>query len=734
MKIQEISSPCGLRLSDGKQQLFVLPLSEKIFRVTDHLKSQTPAVIFSSTKKVKFTFGEEHGGVRISTRFGSLFVDSDFRLFLTDAKGKELLREVPYTYVSPEPTDRLAEKEGHRFVGGTSYAFLKSFALSDEHFYGLGDHPGPLDHRGYEFVNWNTDDPHAHEDDFPSLYKSTPFLLVKKEGGFVGVFLDNSYKTIFNCGVDEKQWFIGASKGSADFYFLLGPSAAEVVSEYAALTGTFPLPARWTLGYGQSRWSYASEGEVQEVVDGYAQAKIPLSAIYLDIDYMDGYRLFTVNQKRFPHFDKMIEGLHRKGIKLVTILDCGVKVDPAYSVYADGLKKQVFGTYQGTTYVNEVWPGASVYPAFNEEKTRVWWGQHCQNFLKHPLDGLWCDMNEPASFKGPLPNDVLFGHEKHEKIHNLYGHYMAEATSEALKEATGKRPFVITRACFSGTQRYSTVWTGDNQSIYSHLHLALPQQLNMGLSLMPFVGTDIGGFSGNCPSELMARWIEVGCFSPLFRNHSDCACHKQEAFRYPQQIQDIYRKWVLFRYQLTPYYYDLLRIEAATGWPLLRPLFFHYDEARFLNDNSEFLVGENLLVAPVLDAGVSSRVLSLPRGLWYSFNGQEKRSGGEYLHDCPLGETLVFVKAGSIIPQYPEGYADLDKNPDELVLRIYPGKGTYRHYQDAGDGFGYQKGEYNLYEFKHDGGKFSYRLLHEGFPKYHSLRLVFGRKEKIIVL
>jgi alpha-glucosidase len=734
MKIQLLTSPNGLEISQGGKHLYILPLTEKIVRITTCLKSETPAVIYSSTKNVPFSFKEVSGGLRVLLPRASLFLDNQLHLSLSDQKGHEFLEEIPYSYNSPEPADHLAEKEGHRFVGGTSYAFLKSFALSDEHFYGLGDHPGPLDHRGYEFCNWNTDDPHAHEDNFPSLYKSAPFLLVKKETGFFGVFLNNPYKTLFNCGMDEKQWFIGATGGEADFYFLLGPSAADVVSELATLIGTFPLPARWTLGYGQSRWSYANEGQVQEVVDGYAKAQIPLSAIYLDIDYMDGYRLFTVNQKRFPHFDKMVADLHKKGIKLVTILDCGVKVDSGYSTYAGGLKNHAFATFEGKTYVNEVWPGASVYPSFNVEKTRLWWKRECQAFLKHPVDGLWCDMNEPASFKGPLPNEVLFGSEKHEKIHNLYGHFMAEATSEALKESRNKRPFVITRACFLGTQRYSTVWTGDNQSIYSHLHLALPQQLNMGLSLMPFVGTDIGGFSGNCPSELMARWIEVGAFSPLFRNHSDCACHKQEAFRYPQQIQDIYRKWVLFRYRLTPYFYDLLHEEESTGWPLLRPLFFHYPEARFLNENSEFLLGEKMLVAPVLDAGATSRVLSLPKGSWYSFDMKERFLGGAFLHSCPLAETLVYVQAGAIIPQYPEGYSDLDSNPQELILRLYPGKGRYLHYQDAGDGFGYRKGEYNLYLFEHDGGKFSYHLLHEGFPKYSSLRLIFAKKEKIIAL
>jgi len=721
-----------LVLSDSERRYYVESFGPNIVRFSEKIEHDTPAAI--ATKR-DFSFSvtaSEEESVMVGLRDCTLRIKKDFSLILSCQEGV-LLKEIPFGYHSPEPNDHTPVTEGRKFIGGTEYPLLRSFALTDEAFYGLGDHPGPLNRRGYEFINWNSDQPYAHTDNFKSLYKSSPFVMIKKGGVFFGVFFDNSYKTIFNCGVDERQWFLGATKGHEDYYLIYGPTAADVVKGFASLVGSFPLPARWTLGYGQSRWSYGSEQAVKDVVGGYKQINIPLSAVYLDIDYMDGFRVFTVDKQRFPHLKELIASLHKEGIKVVAIVDPGVKVDPAYDVYADGLKKKVFGQLGGEPYVNQVWPGDSVFPSFNEERVRAWWSSLCPRLINYGLDGLWTDMNEPASFKGPLPNEVRFGDDAHEKIHNLYGHYMAEATFEGLQAATKKRPFVITRACFSGTNRYSTVWTGDNQSIYSHLRLAIPQQLNMGLSLMPFVGTDIGGFSGDCPKELMARWIELGSFSPLFRNHSDCACHPQEAFRYPEPIQKIYRRWVRFRYTLTPYYYDLFYEERFNGLPALRPLFMESGEEKFSNLNTEFMVGSSILVAPVLEPGATSRLLSLPNGKWYSYDGKENLSGGDYAKDCPLGSALVYVKEGSIIPEYPDGYTNLDESPVELTVRLFPGEGRYLHYQDAGDGYGYLKGEYNLYEFTNDNGKFAFHLIHEGFKKYRSFRVLFLNKEETIL-
>jgi alpha-glucosidase len=622
-----------------------------------------------------------------------------------------------------------SEKENVK-VEEDIYPHAHRFVLhEDEHLYGLGDHPGPLNRRGYCFVNWNSDVPSAHEETMKSLYKSFPLYYGLREDGAYGIYLDNSEKTFFDFGVNSSDVSFGALKGNDPFFLALGESLRDVISIFSKILGSYPLPPLWALGYGQCRWSYASEQEAEEVLTNYKKANIPLTTLYLDIDYMDGYRIFTSDATRFPNFKEWITSLHERGYKLITILDPGVKVDDKYSVYQEGIANHYFATLNKKVYENEVWPGLSVYPTFNEEKTRRWWGEKISFLTNLGIDGIWDDMNEPASFKGPLPLDVSFGEEPHSSIHNLYGYYMSEATYEGLKkQCPNKRPFVITRACFAGIEKYSSVWTGDNQSLWSHLVMALPQQMNIGLSLEPFLGTDIGGFGGDCPEELMCRWIEVGAFSPLMRNHSAMGTKHQEPYCYSSKAQDIYRKWVQFRYALLPYIYDAFYFHQSTGLPLIRPLAMDYPlDKDLLDDGSEFLYGDSLLVAPVTSSGVNSRSVSFPSSCRYYdfFHMENSYSGGSVVAiKMPLGDCGVYAKAGSIIPLNPDGYYDASKPSPILTLRLFPGQGKYIHYQDAGDGYGYLKGEYNLYEFTNNDGTISVKILHQGYRLYEEIRAI----------
>jgi alpha-glucosidase len=601
------------------------------------------------------------------------------------------------------------------------------------HFYGLGDHPGPLDRRGYEFIDWNTDYPEHQEDDVKSLYKSFPFVLVLSQGSAFGLYLANTYKSIFNCGVDGRIFFFGAAHGPDDFYFAYGPTPKEAISSFTGLTGRFPLPPRWALGYEQSRWSYGSEKAVKEVVEGFRKADIPLSAINLDIDYMDGYRVFTVDPKNFPDFPAFLASLKEEGIRTVAIIDPGVKVDPSYEVYADLAQNKQIATRDGLPYVNEVWPGAAVYPAFNLPSVRAYWGDRCARLAAQGVDGIWCDMNEPASFKGPLPPDVMFGPARHEEIHNVYGHYMAEATYEGLRKASDKRPFVFTRACFAGTQRYAGVWTGDNHSTWASLAMGLPQLLSLGLSGMPFAGTDIGGFNGDCPAELMSRWIEFGAFSPFMRNHSACGSRYQEPYRYDAATQANYRKWVLFRYEIIPYLYDLFYEHAQNGLPPLRPLFLENPEdSATYGLGDEFMVGERLLAAPVLTAGTRGRLLYLPRGRWHPFFGGEALTGGYHAVEAALEECPLYAKDGAVIPLWPSLTRSAEKEPEELVARVFPGQGRFLHYQDDGETFAYERGAYNLYELMNDNGVLTVRLLHKGCEPYKRIRALSAASETIV--
>jgi alpha-glucosidase len=716
-------------LKNGKDSLYVDFLSPHLVRLC-HDISHLSRVVGEYRQYVRWDIVKDEDGYRLKAANFTLKVFGDLEIAVYANNGTPLLEETAF---SPDPykpsfASFEAAKEGHASDPKNDYAIVHSFQLHpDDSFYGLGDHFGPLNKRGYEFINYNTDYPQAHEENVKSLYKSVNFFFLKKQNGVVGIYVDNTYRTLFNFGTDLKRWSFASSKGVDDIYLFIGSSPKEVIAEYTALLGRSPLPQRWTLGNQQCRWSYASENEAEAIVANYAKYDIPLEAIYLDIDYMEGYRIFTHSQTKFPHFVDMIAFFKANGVKTVTILDPGIKVDPLYPVYQEALAKKAVATLGGYPYVNEVWPGDSVYPAFNVPATREWWSSLVASWVKSTgVAGLWCDMNEPASFKGPLPDQVVFGDASHEEIHNVYGHYMAMATADGITKATGERPFVITRACFAGSERFTTIWAGDNQSIYSSLYWALPQQMSLGLSGFPFVGTDVGGFGGDCPEELMNRWIEVGIFSPLLRNHSTCDSRHQEPWCFSEKTLANYRKWIYFRYRLVPYFYDCLYEHTQDGLAPIRPLLLEFPEDPLCdNCNDEFMLGSSLLVAPVLTPGSTSRLVYLPEGQWYSYaDGKLYKGGTSYVAECPLDSLLLYVRSGSILPLYPESTKNLDNEPKELVLRLFPGSGVLHHYQDDGTSFDYEKGAYNLYEFKNTEGVFSYSLLHEGYPKYQRIRVI----------
>ena len=308
-------------------------------------------------------------------------------------------------------------------------------------------------------------------------------------------------------------------------------------------------------------------------------------------------------------------------------------------------------------------------------------------------------------------------------MHNVYGHNMAKATYEGLKQRDGRRPFVITRACYAGTQKYSTAWTGDNHSIWAHLQMAIPQLCNLGMSGMSFVGTDVGGFGSDCTKELMCRWVEVGCFSPLFRNHSAIGTRYQEPWRFDQETVDIYRKAAQLRYHLIPYYYDLFFTGEKTGLPIMRSLVLHYEKDEVAKEcNTEFLAGPNLLAAPVVIQGDRKKMVYLPAGTWYDYWTGEKISGDQgqwILRDAPLDTCPLYVKAGTVLPVWPEQNYVGEKDTDQvLMLEVYPGEGSWDHFQDDGESFAYRDGVYNQYHCELKDGKLTVACVHDGYEKH----------------
>ena len=689
------------------------------FAPTFRKERNSKAVETIENKKVEFKVNREENVININTKKLNIKVYDDFKVDIYNSNGEVLCRDYRGTR---EPFRRrgsdfsLALEEGHKLDGHEDYKVYVSKAMEkDMFFYGLGERTGSLNKKGYHYRNWNTDDPNPHGETYAQLYKSIPFLITIKGEEASGIFFDNHFESHFDMGKENSNYYyFGAVDGNLDYYFMYGPSVKEVVSEYTELTGRTPLPQLWTLGYQQCRWSYAPKERLMEVAKAFREKDIPCDTLYLDIDYMDGYRVFTWDNNKFDNPKEILNELKNMGFKVVTIIDPGVKVDKGYKIYDEGLKEGYFATDKDRiVYKNKVWPGDSVYPDFMSSKTRKWWAENQKIMMDYGVSGIWNDMNEPASFNGPLPDDVEFNNDgtivTHKEIHNVYGHMMGKATYEGIKEATNKRPFVVTRACYAGTQKYSTVWTGDNQSTWEHLRMSLPMLMNLGLSGMAFCGTDVGGFGHDCTGELLSRWVQVGAFTPLFRNHAAMGTRDQEPWAFDKTTEDINRKYIKLRYKLLPYLYDMMYKCEDSGAPIIRPLLFNYQNDRNTYEiNDEFIFGDSILVAPVVEQGARQRLVYLPQGdNWIDYWTGEEHKGGKYIiKEAPLDICPIYIKSLSIIPVGKEQSYIGEKVDDTLMLNIYlsneDGKSTYTHILDDGESFEYKNGKLNKYNISFD--------------------------------
>ncbi|HEX9652371.1 MAG TPA: glycoside hydrolase family 31 protein [bacterium] len=579
---------------------------------------------------------------------------------------------------------------------------------ADEKFFGLGEKTGNLNKRGSEWVMWNTDNPH-HDNNSDPIYQSIPFFIGMRDYQAYGIYFNNSYRSKFNFGAGNQRYYsFCADAGNLDYFFIHGPQVSQVVETFTELTGRTPMPPKWALGYQQCRWSYYPAKEVLRIAQTFREKRIPADVIYLDIHYMDGYRVFTWHPERFPDPVGLIKQLASLGFKVAVIIDPGVKVDANYRVAKEGLQNNHFVRYpDDEIYIGEVWPGPSYFPDFSREETRAWWGNLFGDLVNVGVKGFWNDMNEPAVWGKAFPEEVLFHDEgrvsSQKKMHNLYGFLMAKACYDGLTRLRpNERPLVITRAGFAGEQRFTSVWTGDNQATEEHLEMGIRMLQGLGISGVPFVGTDVGGFGGTPSPELFARWIESAVFAPFFRAHTHYDGSDQEPWSFGENVEEISKKFITRRYEGLPHLYSLFWEAHQTGAPILRPLFWHHQNDPHVYDGQwqeQFLVGENLLVAPVTRIGHNLKKVYLPPGQWLDLNTETVYDGGKaIIVDAPIDRLPMFLRSGGIIPsQEPMQYVG-EKACTKLMLDIFAAgqSASYQFYEDDAESYDYASGKYRL--------------------------------------
>ncbi|MBQ7243314.1 MAG: alpha-glucosidase [Bacilli bacterium] len=695
-----------------EKEFCLIFLSPSSFRVYEKGREESEAAAYEPVRENTLAF-ETPCGASFQYQGLEVLIESSGYLEAKE-QSRSLVRALLYEIDRRERETTLAEKEGHAsnaWDGGIFGLRLENL----DPVYGLGEKTGPLDKRGYSYVNWNTDDPSAHVDTFPSLYQSIPFLISFRKNRSLGVFFDNTSKMRFDINKTEKDGvLLEYSGGFFDATFFFG-SLHEVISSYVCLTGKQPLVPYWALGAQQSRWSYADKESAEAVVRGYETAGIPLSALYLDIDYMDAYKDFTVAEERFPEISSWLASLKRKSIHVVPIIDAGVKAEEGYAIYDEGVEHGYFCTHNGAIYHNEVWPGDSVFPAFLDESVRQWWALHVKKMLELGFDGIWNDMNEPASFQGPLPLDVDMGRgTPHSLAHNVYGHNMCKAGAEGFASAK-KRLFQVTRAGYAGIQKYSSTWTGDNQSIYDHLRLMLPELMNMSLSGQAYIGVDIGGFGGDTTPELLARWAMASILNPLYRNHSAFGTLSQEPYVLEGRYLDAYKKAVMLRYEILPTLYDELYFASEYGSIALRPLIYNYpDDENLLNENTEMMLGNDLLLSPSLWPNEKKRSCYFPEPFIH-YPSLKEYGAGYHLIDVDLGDSPLFLRKEGIVFLSRKGNKETTM-PSSLRVYWNGQDGKAVHYEDAGDGVEHLEGSYNLFSFAFIDGRAHVTYLHQGMP------------------
>lgn len=600
--------------------------------------------------------------------------------------------------------------------------------------YGLGENLRGINKRGWKYISSCNDDP-LHSEDKCSLYGAHNFILISGETN-TGIFVDTPGKVIFDIGYTKyEELHIQLETEDFEIYVIENETPDAVITEFRSLIGRSYIPPKWAFGYGQSRWSYFTSDEVREVVRKHRENHIPLDSVYLDIDYMDAYKDFTINPETFADFDELVEEMKQQHIHLVPIIDAGVKKEDGYEVYEEGKKNNYFcKDAEGNDFIVGVWPGKCCFPDMLNDKAREWFGNQYKMLLDKGIDGFWNDMNEPAIFYSEKRMDDVFAklaeygkmnldvqtffackdlvmsmsnNEEdyasfyhnykgqricHKDVHNLFGYYMTRSASEAFERIVpDKRILMYSRSSYIGMHRYSGIWQGDNLSWWSHLLLNIKMMPSLNMCGFLYTGADLGGFGADTTEDLMIRWLSFGIFTPLMRNHSANGTRRQEVYQFEKT--EVFRQIISVRYKLLLYLYSEFMKAAINNTMMFRPLGFVYgkDEiARTVED--QLLIGDSIMVAPVYEQNAAGRVVYLPESMkmlrFHEGNVLEEQvyEKGHHYIEMPLGDICIFIRKNAILPLAEGGEYVEDVNTDSLTLYSYGENPTpYMLYDDDGN-------------------------------------------------
>jgi alpha-glucosidase len=625
--------------------------------------------------------------------------------------------------------------------------------------YGLGQKTGRFDRRGRKFILWNTDvlspdvarGQRLHEAEhalngrstnFDPYYTSIPFFYHchanARSARMAGFFIDNAYKANIDLGRDDVYSY-KFSGGQYTEYVFAGPNMREILADYTFVTGRMAVPPLWALGHHQCRFHDYTEEQILDIGRGYRERHIPCDVLWLDIGHMDGYRVFTWDTRKFPDVPAMVARMWNEKLRLVTIVDPGVKAEPGYPVFDEGRRRNLFcKTESGNLYIGQVWPGRTVFPDFSRSETRSWWSDLNAKHLESGIAGIWNDMNEPATgdiepFSMRFDRDGL--NHPHERFHNQYALLMAMSTHEGMRQQNpNRRPFILSRAGFAGIQRYAAQWLGDNVSDWDHLRMSIPMAMGMGVSGQPFIGADIPGFSANPTPELAVRWMQYGAMTPFCRCHNEAGERDQYPWSFGRGVEKRNRAALDLRYRLLPYIYSAFVRASETGEPIQRPLVYDFQNDRHARETDDaYLFGEALLVAPVFEPGQMARHVYLPAGTWVDWATGERHAGEQFITSAaPLDRIPVFARGGRVIPTYAEAPpSTMGHYPELLELHVIipeeDGEFQSQLHEDDGISDAHTKGHFLRTTFsltrKADRVRITAKAAGDGFPEFRRRRL-----------